>query len=353
MKALKYGMVFILPALFIIGIREGGWWSFAPAIFAFGIIPLAELLFKPDPENLSAAEKEMRLHDKAYDIMLYLVVPILYFAIGLYLFSISSQPYSSFELVGLTFSMGVLLGGMGINVAHELGHRHTNHERFMAKTLLLPSAYMHFYIEHNRGHHKNVSTAEDPASSRLNESLYHFWVRSVVYSFISAWNLEKKRLQRAKVPVWSLQNEMLRFQLIQIGFWVLIAVLFGIQIMLIYTVAAIIGFLMLETVNYIEHYGLARKKVSENRYERVEPIHSWNSNHIVGRVMLFELSRHSDHHYQPAKKYQVLEHHDHSPQMPTGYPGMMLLSTIPPLWFYVMNPRIASGQNQSFQAELG
>jgi len=340
MKVLKYGMVFILPALFVVGVKIGSWWSFSPVIFAFGFIPILELLFKPNAKNLSSAEKEMRLDDKAYDLLLYSVVPIIYATIFLYLFAITTYSFDTKELVGLTFSLGVILGGMGINVAHELGHRQTAYEKFMSKALLLPSAYMHFFIEHNRGHHKNVSTHEDPASSRYNETLYHFWIRSVVYSFISAWNLEKKKLQRAKEPVWSLKNEMIRFQFIQMAFWVLIGLAFGGFALLLFTGAAIIGFLMLETVNYIEHYGLARKKVSENRYERVEPIHSWNSNHIVGRVMLFELSRHSDHHYKPAKKYQVLEHHDHSPQMPTGYPGMMLLSAIPPLWFAVMNPKI-------------
>lgn len=333
-------MVFILPALFVVGVKIGSWWSFSPVIFAFGFIPILELLFKPNAKNLSSAEKEMRLDDKAYDLLLYSVVPIIYATIFLYLFAITTYSFDTKELVGLTFSLGVILGGMGINVAHELGHRQTAYEKFMSKALLLPSAYMHFFIEHNRGHHKNVSTHEDPASSRYNETLYHFWIRSVVYSFISAWNLEKKKLQRAKEPVWSLKNEMIRFQFIQMAFWVLIGLAFGGFALLLFTGAAIIGFLMLETVNYIEHYGLARKKVSENRYERVEPIHSWNSNHIVGRVMLFELSRHSDHHYKPAKKYQVLEHHDHSPQMPTGYPGMMLLSAIPPLWFAVMNPKI-------------
>ncbi len=351
MKVLKYAMVFILPALFVVGVYSGSWLTFGPVIFAFGFIPLLELFFKPNPHNIDLAEKEMRLEDKAYDLLLYSVVPVVYFTILLYLFAITSRPFGTAELVGLTFSLGVILGGMGINVAHELGHRQTAYEKFMAKALLLPSAYMHFFIEHNRGHHKNVSTQEDPASSRLNETLYHFWVRSVVYGFISAWNLERQRLQRAKQSVWSLKNEMIRFQLIQILFWVAIGLVFGWLALLLYTGAAIVGFLMLETVNYIEHYGLARKKVSDNRYERVEPIHSWNSNHIVGRVMLFELSRHSDHHYKPAKKYQVLEHHDHSPQMPTGYPGMMLLSAVPPAWFYVMNNRIEGYRKESLRAQ--
>ena len=351
MKALKYGMVYILPILFVVGVLAGGWFTYGPLLFAFGVIPVLELFFKPDEKNLDQAEIEMRKDDRLYDLMLYAVVPLIYGSIALYLVHISTSSLSTFEVTGLTLSLGVLLGGMGINVAHELGHRHTSHEKFMAKALLLPSAYMHFYIEHNRGHHKNVSTHEDPASSRYNETVYHFWIRSVVYSFVSAWNIEKKRLQRAKKPVWSLENEMIRFQLIQIAFWAVIFLVFGFEITLIYTGAAIVGFLMLETVNYIEHYGLARKKVSENRYERVEPHHSWNSNHIVGRVMLFELSRHSDHHYKPAKKYQILEHHDQSPQMPTGYPGMMLLSLVPPLWFNIMNKRIPGHQKSKLLSQ--
>lgn len=344
MRALKYGMVYIMPALFVVGVSTGGWLTFGPLLFAFGLIPLLELFFKPDPKNLHAAELEMRSNDKKYDYLLYGVAPVLFGSIFLFLLTLKNGSWQTFEVVGLTLSLGVLLGGMGINVAHELGHRHTKLETFLAKALLLPSAYMHFFIEHNRGHHRNVSTHEDPASSRFNESVYHFWLRSVVYGYISAWNIEKKRLQRAKEPVFSFKNEMIRFQIIQVAFWLIIFLSFGWKITLIYTGAAVVGFIMLETVNYIEHYGLERKKVTDNRYERVEPVHSWNSNHVVGRVMLFELSRHSDHHYKPAKKYQLLEHHEASPQMPTGYPGMMLLSLVPPIWFEVMNKRIPGKQ---------
>ncbi|MFN2430762.1 MAG: alkane 1-monooxygenase [Cryomorphaceae bacterium] len=339
-KFLKYGMVLIIPALFFAGLAYGGWLSFGAVIFAFGFIPLVEVLFKPDIQNLGAAEREMRREDKKYDFMLWIVAPVVYASVVAYLVAVSNQPFERFELVGLTLSLGVVLGGIGINVAHELGHRNNKFEQFLAKALLLPNAYMHFFIEHNRGHHKNVSTPGDPASARYNEALYSFWVRSVVYSYISAWKIENKRLQRLGKSKFSWQNEMLQFQIITALFWISIFALFGAKVTLLFTASAIVGFLMLETVNYIEHYGLQRFKVSDNRYERVRPIHSWNSNHIVGRVMLFELSRHSDHHYQPAKKYQILDHHDQSPQMPTGYPGMMLLALLPPLWFAVMNPKI-------------
>jgi alkane 1-monooxygenase len=210
----------------------------------------------------------------------------------------------------------------------------------MSKSLLLTSLYMHFFIEHNRGHHKNVSTDEDPASSRRGETVYAFWFRSVSTSWVDAWKLENDRLAKLSLPWYSLRNEMLIYQFIQIGMLAVIAVFFGWQTMLAFIAAATFGFLLLETVNYIEHYGLRRKKIDGEYYEKVMPIHSWNSDHPIGRLMLFELTRHSDHHYMASRKYQVLRHFDQSPQMPTGYPGMMVLSLFPPLWFKVMHTHI-------------
>jgi alkane 1-monooxygenase len=340
MKFIKYGLVFIIPALFVLGVKLKGWAVLSPFLFAFVFIPGIELIFKPNHRNLDRLEAEVLREDRSYDFLLYLVVPVLYFIIGLYLYSLANTDYTLLEVAGLTISLSVILGGLGINVAHELGHRSSKMEQIMAKILLLPSAYMHFFIEHNRGHHKNVSTEEDPASSRKNESLYAFWVRSVYRSYLSAWNIENKRLERLKINKISLKNEMLLYTIIQMLFWLIILFIFGWKITICYTIAAVGGFLLLETVNYIEHYGLQRHRVNEFRYEKVQPIHSWNSNHVVGRLVLFELSRHSDHHYDPTKKYQVLSNHEHSPQMPTGYPGMMLLSLLPPLWFAVMNPKL-------------
>ena len=241
--------------------------------------------------------------------------------------------------------MGVLCGLLGINAAHELGHRVKPFEQFLAKALLLTSLYMHFIIEHNRGHHKNVSTDNDPASSRYGETIYKFWFRSIIFSFISAWKIEAKELRKKGIPLFSMKNEMIQFLLIQLAMLLLIYFIFGYMVVFYFTGAALFGIFLLETVNYIEHYGLRRKKTGENVYERVMPIHSWNSNHPLGRIMLFELSRHSDHHYMASRKYQVLRNFDTSPQLPTGYPGMMLLALLPPLWFKVMHKKIEQVQN--------
>lgn len=253
---------------------------------------------------------------------------------------------SIWDKVGRIGSMGLLCGTFGINIGHELGHRHTVFEQTLAKMALLTSLYMHFFIEHNKGHHKMVATPNDPSSARYGEPLYAFWPRTILFTHISAWHIANEEQRKKGEPVLSLGNQMLQLQLIQILFLALLIWLFGWQITGYFIIAAFIGILLLETVNYIEHYGLSRKSVGNGKFERALPQHSWNSNHIIGRLMLFELSRHSDHHYTASRKYQILRHHAHAPQMPTGYPGMMILSLVPPLWFYIMNRRIKNILNE-------
>ena len=338
-KFLKYFLALTVPLLAYFSFNGTGIITYAPMIEAFLLIPILELFFKPNSNNLSNAEEEMAKEDKSYDIVLYLLVPVIYFLLWEFLISMRETLTFS-DRLGRILSMGLVCGGYGINVAHELGHRNNKFEQFLSKTLLLSSLYMHFFIEHNRGHHKRVSTKEDPSSARYGENIFSFWIRSVFTGYISAWNIEFSRLKRLKKFKFSLENEMLRFQLIQVLFVSSIYFVYGTQITIYFLFAAVMGFLLLETVNYIEHYGLQRKININGKYERVQPFHSWNSNHPVGRIMLFELSRHSDHHFNASRKYQVLKNHDNSPEMPTGYPGMMILSLIPPLWFYIMNKRI-------------
>jgi len=244
------------------------------------------------------------------------------------------------EIAWMTVSVGIIVGSFGINIAHELGHRTNKKEQTLSKILLLPALYMHFFIEHNRGHHLNIGTPEDPATSRLGENVYQFFIRSVTLSWLNAWALENKRLKKRGISKWSFQNEMLVFQIIQILYLAIIAIVFSPKIMLFAILIGVIGFLTLELVNYIEHYGLVRKQNESGRYERVLPKHSWNSNHELGRIFLYELSRHSDHHFKSTRKYQVLRHFQDSPQLPLGYPASMLLSLIPPLWFKVMNKEV-------------
>lgn len=339
-KDSKYLLAYLAPLSTFLAIYLKGYWSFATVILAFAIIPILDSVSPSSDKNLDEEEEISKLSSTIFDWLLYSNVPMLWGLLLYFFATISAGGLETYELVGMTWSVGIIVGTIGINVAHELGHRVKKSEQFLSKTLLLSALYMHFFIEHNRGHHKNIATDEDPASSRLNENLYSFWIRSTIGGYRSAWNLENDKLKKQGAAFFSLNNEMLMFQLIQVTYLLFIGFYFGWLVVPFAIIIAIIGFLLLETVNYIEHYGLRRKKLPSGRYENVTMQHSWNSNHEMGRIFLYELTRHSDHHYKATRKYQVLRHFDESPQLPYGYPGSMLISFIPPLWFKLMNDKV-------------
>lgn len=284
-------------------------WAFTALVVVFGVLPALEMLLPSSTANMSAAEEEVAKKDRLNDLILYSLVPIQWALLVFFLLRISEPGLPLLVKLGYTTAFGMACGVLGINAAHELGHRPTKHEQLMSKLLLLTTLYMHFFIEHNRGHHKHVSTDEDPASSRYGEMLYTFFFRTITGSWLSAWKLERVRLERKKQPFWSWHNEMLRFQVIQGVLVLAIALLFGAEAMGWFLGAALIGILLLETVNYIERYGLRRRRKGAS-YERVLPVHSWNSDHPLGRLILLELTRHSDHHYMASRKHQVLRHLD-------------------------------------------
>jgi len=340
MKDLKYLAALTIPLSAFISIYAAGLWTYFTPVYAFVLIPILEIALPLDNNNFDPKTKEKRTINKVFDWMLYANLPIVYGLLFYFLWSISQVLYTPYEIIGLMLSLGIVLGTNGINVGHELGHRQSSNERFLGKLLLLPSLYMHFYIEHNFGHHVHAATKEDPATARYNQSVYSFWITSVSRQFIKAWRIQLKLLANENRSFFSIKNDMFWYLLLQLGYLILVFTLFGLPALWFALGAAVVGFLLLETVNYIEHYGLLRQKKPSGRYERVKEVHSWNSNHVLGRIILYELTRHSDHHYISSKKYQVLDCHEDSPQMPFGYPTSMVLSLVPPLWFKIMNKRI-------------
>jgi alkane 1-monooxygenase len=243
------------------------------------------------------------------------------------------------DKVGLMTTVG-LIGGLAINAAHELGHTRESNEKRLSKIALAQSCYGHFFVEHNYGHHVRVATAEDPASARMGEGLYSFIARSVTGGLRSAWNIETRRLARKGKAQWSLHNDILNAWVMSAALFTLLVVGFGIETLPWLIGQAIIGFCMLEAINYVEHYGLGRQRLPNGRYEQVRPSHSWNSNTVIANIFLFHLQRHSDHHAHPHRRYQALCHADVAPQLPAGYATMMLLALFPPLWRRVMDPRV-------------
>jgi alkane 1-monooxygenase len=340
LKDLKYFAAYVLPLSGFLGIYFGGIWSFGAFYTSFILIPFVEL-FTPAQGNNHAPETEQaRSKLRLFDLLLYLNLPLLYSLIAYALYVATTRELSGLETTGTILNIGCLIGTMGINVGHELGHRTTAYERYLAQALLLTGLYTHFYIEHNRGHHKNVSTPLDPATSRKGESVYEFWLRSSIGGYFGAWKLEAERLSKVGKTFFGWHNLMIRFTLAQLLYLGVITSIFGVTGLWLAVAMAVVGFLLLESVNYIEHYGLMRKQLPNGRFEAVSPRHSWNSEHELGRIILYELTRHSDHHFRATRKYQILRKFEESPQLPLGYPGSILLSLVPPLWFRTVDPRL-------------
>jgi len=335
-KDLKYLVAYSVPLFTIIGLYFQSYWVFLAPVFAFVVVPFFEIILPLQNKNLFEEKKESKNKSWFFDALLFLNIPLVFGIIAWSLWSV----YATFELIGITFSIGLVLGSNGINVAHELGHRPIKFQKTLGKILLIPALYMHFYIEHNFGHHQMAATKEDPASAKYNQTIFSFWFTSITRQYVSAWQIQMDLLKREQKPFFSIKNDMFWYTLIQATYLIILFLTFNFSVLLFAVLIAFIGILLLETINYVEHYGLSRIKTESGRYERMSKIHSWNSNHIMGRIMLYELTRHSDHHYRAHKKYQTLDCHESSPQMPYGYPTSIIISLFPPLWFSIMNKRI-------------
>ncbi|NPC98817.1 fatty acid desaturase [Nocardioides sp. zg-DK7169] len=326
----------------------GGFFWVGPLVILV-VVPVIDLLTGLDRSNPPDDVLEQLEEDRYYRWITYLFLPVQYvgFLGAMYLVAhgdpfLGQGDLATWEKIGLAVSIGCI-GGIGINTAHELGHKKESHERWLSKIALAQSFYGHFYIEHNRGHHVRVATPEDPASSRLGETFYAFWPRTVLGSLKSAWRLEKRRYARRQQHPFRPGNDVLNAWVMSAVLWGAVVVWLGPGVLPYLVVQAVVGFSLLEVVNYMEHYGMLRQKVGvgkRERYERVDPSHSWNSNNVATNVLLYHLQRHSDHHANPTRRYQTLRDFEESPVLPTGYAGMIVLALVPPLWRRVMDPRV-------------
>ena len=268
---LKYFVILVFPVAALMSFILNGLLTFLPAILFFGVVPLFELFLKPDHQNTKNQK-----NDKFYDWYLFSLVPIQLIILTVFLVSVSSANVTVFDLIGRTISMGLMCGLLGITLGHELGHRTNRFHQFLGEIALLTSLENHFLPYHNLGHHRNAATPQDPATARRNETVYTFWFRSQTGSYIQAWQFENRKQVKNKRRRLSLRNRMISYTIAQIALVSIIYLFFGLTAISAFIAAAIIGKLLLETVNYIEHYGLLRK-MTDGKYERVKPEHSWNS----------------------------------------------------------------------------
>ena len=311
---------------------------FAPAIIHIAI-PILDLTFGEDFSNPPESAVETLNKDFFYRALVWLYVPFQLIGTVYGTWLAATQSLDWYVYIALVFTVGST-NGIGIGTAHELGHKQESIDRWLSKLALASSMYGHFFVEHNRGHHKRVATPEDPASARMGESFWAFLPRTVLGSLISAWDLERERLKRKGKSIWSIQNENLQAWSLTIFLYGALMLWLGWSALIFLVLQGIYAASMLEVVNYVEHYGILRQKDQNGEYVRCAPEHSWNSNHIVGNILLYHLQRHSDHHAHPTRRYQALRHFGEAPQLPGGYASMITLAYFPPLWFALMDKRV-------------
>jgi alkane 1-monooxygenase len=331
-------MIFVGPALYF-AFEQNALWLWLPLAFFYGLIPVLDFVLGEDQSNPPEEVVPQLEADPYYRYITYALVPIIWGAVIYAAWFVGTQNLPVHGIIAMILLTGGTLG-FGMNLGHELGHKKNPVERWLAKFVLAIGGYGHFFIEHNKGHHRDVATPEDPASSRMGESIWKFVLREIPGAAKRAWNLEKTRLNNQGKSVWSLQNEMIQPALITAVFWIALVALLG-PVMIPFIIAvALWGAFQLTSANYIEHYGLLRKKLDNGRYEPPKPHHSWNSNHVFSNWASFHLQRHSDHHAHPVRRYQSLRHFEDLPSLPNGYFGMFMTAYIPPLWFKVMDKRL-------------
>jgi len=310
-----------------------------PVLFLYGLVPVLDWLLGSDRSNPPETAVPALEADHYYRRITYALLPILWLAFAFCVWFVARHSLPWHGLLAMVLITGAV-GGFCINLGHELGHKPTPLERCLAKLVLATTGYGHFYIEHNRGHHRDVATPLDPASSRMGESIYRFVLREMPGAFRRAWVLESTRLRKSGLPVWSWHNEILQPALVTLVLWSALLLWLGIGVLPFILAAAFWANFQLSSANYIEHYGLLRQTLPSGRYEPCQPHHSWNSNHIFSNWAVFHLQRHSDHHAHPLRRYQSLRHFENLPQLPSGYFGMFCIAYLPPLWFRLMDERL-------------
>ncbi|MEC3916562.1 alkane 1-monooxygenase [Nocardia sp. CDC160] len=328
----------LLPSQLVLYTKLTVFWWIGPIIVLI-VIPVLDWVVGEDGTNPRDEDYELLSNDRFYRWCTYMFLPVQVIGLIIAAYMWAGHDLSIPNKLGLAATLG-FVSGIGINAAHELGHRVERLERWLSKMALAQSAYGHFFVEHNKGHHARVATPEDPASARMGESLWEFLPRSVIGGFRSAIHLEGERLRRKGHRWFSVHNHILQaWSMTVVLFGALLGV-FGWAILPYLLLQAVIGAALLETVNYVEHYGLLRRRRPNGAWARCSPRDSWNSDRLVTNIFLFHLQRHSDHHANPGRRYQTLRTSEEAPQLPAGYATMILLALFPPLWRSIMDPRL-------------
>jgi alkane 1-monooxygenase len=335
---------FLLPVVVVLSARAGTSWLWVPILALYGALPLVDALAPPNPVTLDNDDVAALDRTLAFRVITWAWVPVHVALIIWALDYVHSTPLEAWQFVSFVVAVGSTAGAVGMTFAHELIHRSGRLERGLGDVLLALMTYRHFAIEHVHGHHRHVGTPEDPATAKLGEGYFQFLIRTVTGGLAHAWSVEVDRLGRRGRPVLHRSNLMLRYALTTGVVYAMVSVVWGGAGTLFFGLQSLVAIALLEGINYVEHYGLVRRRIASGRFEPIAAWHSWDSSHRVSNWLLINLARHADHHLTASRRYPALATREQAPQLPAGYGSMLLLAMVPPLWRRVMDPRVTAAQ---------
>lgn len=336
----KLNMGFLSCYLVTLILVAGAYFTQAPVIFslflAFVFVPIIDQIVGQQKDFTHPESPIYRL-----SLLAWLPCQLLLLIVG----SFYVANLSVLGALAWAVPMGILAGAFGITIGHELGHKHDLVSKLHARVLFSSVCFPGFPIEHNLGHHVNVATKEDPATARYGESLWAFILRGTPQQFIDAWKIEARRLRKRGFKPYGIHNEMYRLTGLTLALALGSLMIGGLPALAFFVGQGVFATFLLQAINYVEHYGLEREKIGK-KYEKVGPTHSWDANWVVTNHLLFGLQQHADHHQHGTKKFEDLRPEPTAPNMIQGYPTMVVLSLIPPVWRSVMHPKLEQLRNE-------
>jgi len=256
--------------------------------------------------------------------------------------SITFSKYSDLSwqaFVACAAVVGIINGAVTIVSAHELIHRSANTDQTIGAIAMSFCWYPCFYREHIHGHHNNVGTREDSATARMDENIYRFLIRAVRGNVKGSWRIERRLLLKRNRKTWSLYNSTLMLWLLSLVVLICLWTFHSTIAAAFFLVQGIIAIVVLETINYIQHYGLIRHKAADGKLEPIQPKHSFNATFWFSNVAFLNLLLHSDHHSYPMRPFSILRLNASAPVLPLPAFLMMVIAYLPPLWYLLMNRR--------------
>lgn len=245
--------------------------------------------------------------------------------------------------IATLLAFGLWFGQVSNSNAHELIHRTDRRLFRLGMWVYISLLFGHHTSAHRLVHHRFVATGDDPNTAAAGEGFWTFAARAWPGAFRAGWEMEQQRRALRTSRASERMNPYTVYLSGAAACLALVLTLFGIGGLLVYVLLAGHAQLQLLLSDYVQHYGLERRKLPSGELEPTGPQHSWDAPHAFSGLLMLNAARHADHHAHPARPWPELRLSPggRAPLLPYSLPVMATIALVPPLWHRVMDRRVA------------